>query len=87
MGLPRDQWLPLSFDALRSKNLSLFRKLNAVIFPLTYTDKFYADCMAAGKVTQLGAPCPPPAHQSVSSSTFPLTCSLANPSPKTPPSG
>jgi hypothetical protein len=54
-GLPREQWLSLSYDALREKNLALFRKLNAVLFPVAYADKFYADCMAAGKVTQLGA--------------------------------
>lgn len=53
--LPREQWLPLSYDALRDKNLNLFRKLNAVVFPVAYADKFYHDCMAAGKVTQLGA--------------------------------
>jgi hypothetical protein len=50
-----EQWLPLSYDALRDKNLNLFRKLNAVVFPVAYAEKFYADCMAAGKVTQLGA--------------------------------
>ena len=54
-GLPREQWLPLSYDALREKNLALFRKLNAVLFPVAYADKFYADCMAAGRVTQMGA--------------------------------
>jgi len=57
MSLPREQWLPLSYDALREKNLNLFRKLNAVVFPISYADKFYADCMAAGKVTQLGTRC------------------------------
>ncbi len=54
-GLPREQWLSLSYDALREKNLALFRKLNAVLFPVAYADKFYADCMAAGRATQLGA--------------------------------
>jgi len=54
-GLPREKWLALSYDALREKNLALFRKLNAVLFPVAYSDKFYADCMAAGKVTQMGA--------------------------------
>lgn len=47
---------PPGYDGLRSKNLNLFRKLNAVVFPISYADKFYADCMAAGRVTQLGAP-------------------------------
>jgi ribosomal protein S18 acetylase RimI-like enzyme len=63
-GLEREQWLKLSYDALREKNLNLFRKLNAVIFPVSYADKFYSDCMAAGKVTQLGTPLPtaPPPH-------------------------
>ena len=54
-GLPREQWLALSYDALRTKNMALFRKLNAVLFPVSYSDKFYDDCMASGKVTQLGA--------------------------------
>ena len=54
-GLPRDKWLALSYDAVREKNLALFRKLNAVLFPVAYSDKFYADCMQAGKVTQMGA--------------------------------
>ena len=54
-GLPREKWLALSYDALRDKNLALFRKLNAVLFPVAYSDKFYADCMQAGKVTQMGA--------------------------------
>ena len=54
-GMPREKWLALSYDALRDKNLALFRKLNAVLFPVAYSDKFYADCMQAGKVTQLGA--------------------------------
>ena len=58
-GLPRDKWLALSYDALRDKNLALFRKLNAVLFPVAYSDKFYADCMQAGKVTQMGASPPP----------------------------
>lgn len=52
---PPEAWLPLSYDGLRPKNLQLFRKLNAVIFPVAYADKFYADCMQAGRVTQLGA--------------------------------
>ena len=54
-GMPREKWLALSYDALRDKNLALFRKLNAVLFPVAYSDKFYADCMQAGKVTQMGA--------------------------------
>ena len=58
-GMPRDKWLALSYDALRDKNLALFRKLNAVLFPVAYSDKFYADCMQAGKVTQMGASPPP----------------------------
>ena len=54
-GLPRAQWLTLSYDAVRPKNLALFRRLNSVLFPISYADKVYAEAMAAGRVTQLGA--------------------------------
>ena len=29
-------WIPLSYDALRDKNVNLFRRLNSVIFPIQY---------------------------------------------------
>lgn len=38
----RDNWLPLSYDALRDKNVNLFKKLNSVIFPLQYKARRFA---------------------------------------------
>lgn len=37
-----EKWLPLSYDALRDKNVNLFKKLNSVIFPLQYKARLFA---------------------------------------------
>lgn len=42
----RDKWLPLSYDALRDKNVNLFKKLNSVIFPLQYQAR--SKCLFVG---------------------------------------
>lgn len=41
-------------DALRDKNLMQLKKLNAVLFPVRYNDKYYADALASGEFTKLG---------------------------------
>ena len=46
--------MAISLDAVREKNLMQLKKLNVVLFPVRYNDKYYADALASGEFTKLG---------------------------------
>ncbi|KAK1429594.1 hypothetical protein QVD17_11808 [Tagetes erecta] len=43
----------ISLDGVRDKNIMQLKKLNSVLFPVRYNDKYYADVLASGKFTKL----------------------------------
>ncbi|ACO64195.1 predicted protein [Micromonas commoda] len=43
----------VTFRDLTPENEPELRRLNSVVFPIRYSDKFYQECAAAGRVTQL----------------------------------
>ncbi|GAQ78662.1 GCN5-related N-acetyltransferase [Klebsormidium nitens] len=43
----------VSFDDVREKNLKQLRKLNQVLFPVRYEEKFYTDVLSSGEYTKL----------------------------------
>ncbi|KAL4592273.1 hypothetical protein LXL04_005261 [Taraxacum kok-saghyz] len=43
----------ISLDGVRDKNLMQLKKLNSVLFPVRYNDKYYADALASGEFTKL----------------------------------
>ncbi|XP_078428050.1 acyl-CoA N-acyltransferases (NAT) superfamily protein isoform X4 [Wolffia australiana] len=45
--------MAISLDGVRDKNLMLLKKLNTVLFPVRYNDKYYADALASGEFTRL----------------------------------
>jgi hypothetical protein len=47
----------VSFDDVREKNLKQLRKLNQVLFPVRYEEKFYTDVLSSGEYAKLGK-CP-----------------------------
>lgn len=53
MGAGRE--VPISLDGVRDKNLMQLKKLNTVLFPVRYNDKYYADALASGEFTKLGS--------------------------------
>lgn len=53
MGAGRE--VPISLDGVRDKNLMQLKKLNTVLFPVRYNDKYYADALASGDFTKLGS--------------------------------
>lgn len=52
MGVGRE--VTISLDGVRDKNLMQLKKLNSVLFPVRYNDKYYADALASGEFTKLG---------------------------------
>lgn len=52
MGAGRE--VAISLDGVRDKNLMQLKKLNTVLFPVRYNDKYYADALASGEFTKLG---------------------------------
>lgn len=44
----------ISLDGVRDKNLMQLKKLNSVLFPVRYNDKYYVDALASGEFTKLG---------------------------------
>ena len=44
----------ISLDGVRDKNLMQLKKLNTVLFPVRYNDKYYTDVLASGEFTKLG---------------------------------
>ncbi|XP_010419691.1 PREDICTED: N-alpha-acetyltransferase 50 [Camelina sativa] len=51
MGAGRE--VSVSLDGVRDKNLMQLKKLNTVLFPVRYSDKYYADAIASGEFTKL----------------------------------
>ncbi|CAK9176318.1 unnamed protein product [Ilex paraguariensis] len=51
MGAGRE--MTTSLDGVRDKNLMQLKKLNSVLFPVRYNDKYYADALASGEFTKL----------------------------------
>jgi len=45
----------VSLDGVRDKNVMQLKKLNSVLFPVRYNDKYYADGIASGEFTKLGS--------------------------------
>ena len=45
----------VSLDGVRDKNVMQLKKLNTVLFPVRYNDKYYADAIASGEFTKLGS--------------------------------
>ncbi|KAF8048810.1 hypothetical protein N665_2396s0002 [Sinapis alba] len=43
----------VSLDGKRDKNLMQLKKLNTVLFPVGYNDKYYADTISSGEFTKL----------------------------------
>ncbi|KAG8496950.1 hypothetical protein CXB51_008177 [Gossypium anomalum] len=43
----------ISLDGVRDKNVMQLKKLNTVLFPVRYNDKYYADALASGDFTKL----------------------------------
>ncbi|MFS7889834.1 putative transferase transcription regulator GNAT family [Helianthus anomalus] len=43
----------VSLDSVRDKNLMQLKKLNSVLFPVRYNDKYYADALASHDFTKL----------------------------------
>lgn len=52
MGMGRQ--VTTSLDGVRDKNIMQLKKLNSVLFPVRYNDKYYADALASGEFTKLG---------------------------------
>lgn len=52
MGIGRQ--VTTSLDGVRDKNIMQLKKLNSVLFPVRYNDKYYADALASGEFTKLG---------------------------------
>ncbi|XVE63535.1 hypothetical protein DITRI_Ditri07aG0027600 [Diplodiscus trichospermus] len=51
MGAGRE--VAISLDGVRDKNVMQLMKLNTVLFPVRYNDKYYADALASGEFTKL----------------------------------
>ncbi|KAI7743313.1 hypothetical protein M8C21_030727 [Ambrosia artemisiifolia] len=43
----------VSLDGVRDKNLMQLKRLNSVLFPVRYNDKYYADALASNEFTKL----------------------------------
>lgn len=44
----------ISLEDVRDENLKQLKKLNSVLFPVRYNDKYYADALASDEFTKLG---------------------------------
>jgi len=44
----------ITLDDLTVQNLGLLRKLNSVIFPIPYSEKFYKESVNVGELAKLG---------------------------------
>ncbi|KAF5748213.1 N-alpha-acetyltransferase 50 [Tripterygium wilfordii] len=51
MGLGRE--VAISLDGVRDKNVMQLKKLNTVLFPIRYNEKYYVDALASGEFTKL----------------------------------
>ncbi|XP_076891254.1 uncharacterized protein LOC143542583 [Bidens hawaiensis] len=43
----------VSLDGVQDENLSQLKKLNSILFPVRYNNKYYADVLASGDFTKL----------------------------------
>lgn len=64
--------MPLGFVPVSDENVDLLKRINAVIFPLIYRDRFYADIMSKQSMSYLSTP-------RLHSWAPRLTCSLSGP--------
>jgi hypothetical protein len=44
----------ITLDDLTSQNIGLLKKLNTVIFPVPYSEKFYKESLNVGELAKLG---------------------------------
>lgn len=54
MGAGGAREMTISLDGVRDKNVMQLKKLNTVLFPVRYNDKYYADALSSGEFTRLG---------------------------------
>jgi hypothetical protein len=47
----------ITLDDLTAQNIGLLKKLNAVLFPVPYSEKFYKESLNVGELAKLGE-CP-----------------------------
>ncbi|KAF3667869.1 putative 6-hydroxynicotinate 3-monooxygenase-like [Capsicum annuum] len=52
MGVGRE--VCISLENVRYKNMMQLKKINTVLFPVRYSDKYYSDALAAADFTKLG---------------------------------
>ncbi|CAA7409922.1 unnamed protein product [Spirodela intermedia] len=53
MGAGGAREMTISLDGVRDKNVMQLKKLNTVLFPVRYNDKYYADALSSGEFTRL----------------------------------
>jgi len=46
----------ITLDDLTHQNIGLLKKLNSVLFPVPYSEKFYKDSLTVGELAKLGIP-------------------------------
>ncbi|KAH0645269.1 hypothetical protein KY284_033153 [Solanum tuberosum] len=51
MGAGRE--MLISLDNVRDKNMMQLKKINTVLFPIRYNDKYYSDAFPSGDFTKL----------------------------------
>jgi N-alpha-acetyltransferase 50 len=47
----------ITLDDLTVQNLGLLKKLNSVLFPVPYSEKFYKESVNVGELAKLGTYC------------------------------
>lgn len=52
--MTKDQRQNIELGDVTVHNVGLLRKLNTVVFPVTYQDKFYNDVVKLGEFAKLG---------------------------------
>jgi N-alpha-acetyltransferase 50 len=46
----------ITLDDLTAQNIGVLKKLNSVIFPVPYSEKFYKESLTVGELAKLGPP-------------------------------
>ena len=46
----------ITLDDLTAQNIGVLKKLNTVLFPVPYSEKFYKESLAVGELAKLGIP-------------------------------
>jgi len=44
----------ITLEAITSQNTGLLKKLNTVLFPVPYSEKFYKESLTVGELAKLG---------------------------------